>query len=163
MKIIQTTLTRSPEGEVFVHGSDDEKDLDCIVAHTVTPTYMKVRKLAEAKEALDDPLRTLTAIREAFQNPTLFNNGGAEVESEPEDAPAPIQVQKATSRLDQGKPASGEALPKGFGRVLSPQEVADMHFPEYGERINAARIRLEQYRHDMPAEAFAAISEALQG
>lgn len=163
MKIIQTTLTRTQEGAILVHGSEEDMNLDCIVAHTVTPTFMKVREIAEAEGALADPIKALTAIREAFQNPTLFGSEDRVVESRTAEAVVPSRTPDAAPGLRPGKPLTSARPPEGFGRILSHQETADMHFPEYRERINTALAQLEHYRHDMPAEAFLSISEPLRG
>ena len=71
MKLLQTTLTRKTDGTVLVHGTEEDKTLDCVVAHALAPTFLTVRLLAEAEDALGNPTKTLTAIREAFANPTM--------------------------------------------------------------------------------------------
>jgi hypothetical protein len=71
MRLLQTTLTRTADETILVHGTEEEKNLDCIAAHSVIPTFLKVRLLAENESGFADPAMALAAIREAFANPTL--------------------------------------------------------------------------------------------
>lgn len=147
MKIIQTTLTRSSSGRILVHGSAEDKDMDCIVAHTITPTFMMVRRIAEAGDALIDAGKSLAAIRDAFQNPAIYQSEGpdngilvkvAVADGAPESSPSLVTTLRAEPRITTPE------LPEGFGRILSPQECADGQFPEYRVLLERARAALEE-------------------